>query len=227
MSWVLALILILGSLVAHAAAPDPNVAHDVWQAGRHYRELIPAQPTHVADGKIEVVEVFWYACWDCSKLEQLLRAWSSRKPADVELVRIPVPWRAAQAHARLFYTLESLNRRDLHQAAFDTIFQKGNRLVALEDERTLALQMEFAGSHGIGPEDFTAQYNSSTVNGYLDRAATLTQSYQIEGVPSLVINGRYVTDEQRAGGAQALLDLIEYLTSLERRRTVNLSQSSK
>jgi len=95
-----------------------------WQAGVNYDPVVPAQPTSVSPGKVEVVEVFWLACPHCYALEPRIHSWLKSKPAYVEFVRVPVIWQPMhRAHARLFYTLEALNRDDLVGTAFDTIHQ--------------------------------------------------------------------------------------------------------
>src|SRR5215467_4563737 len=100
-----------------------------WKAGVNYDPLVPAQPTSVGPGKVEVVEVFWLGCPHCRALEPLLQTWMQNKPAYIEFVRVPVMWGPAhRAHAHLFYTLAALNRQDLVQQAFDTIQNKHQML---------------------------------------------------------------------------------------------------
>src|SRR5829696_4877906 len=62
--------------------------------GVNYKLLQPAQPTNAAPGKIEVVEVFWYACGHCFLLEPKLEAWDrSGRPPNAQLVRLPATWK--------------------------------------------------------------------------------------------------------------------------------------
>src|SRR6185437_16247939 len=63
-----------------------------WKAGVNYDPIVPAQPTSVAPGHIEVLEVFWLGCPHCYDLEPLLRAWLKTKPAYVDFVRVHVIW---------------------------------------------------------------------------------------------------------------------------------------
>ena len=84
-----------------------------YQEGTNYRVLKPAQPTSVAAGKIEVVEVFWYACGHCFALEPTLEKLGADngKPANVEFVRMPATWNELlKTHARIFYTAELLGK---------------------------------------------------------------------------------------------------------------------
>src|SRR5207244_5404822 len=84
------------------------------EAGAHYDPLVPAQPTSVAPGKVEVVEVLWLACPHCYALEPYIGNWLKTKPSYVEFVRVPVMWQPIhRAHARLYYALDALGRQDL------------------------------------------------------------------------------------------------------------------
>ena len=99
-----------------------------WKPGVNYDPLVPAQPTNVSPGKVEVVEVFWLGCPHCYALEPFIQSWLKSKPAYIDFVRVPVMWGPVhRAHARLFYALQALNRSDLFEKAFDTIQQQHNR----------------------------------------------------------------------------------------------------
>ena len=207
------------SLARLAQLPADPLANSRWKKGTHYEELTPAQPTNVGPGKVEVTEVFWFGCSHCYALEPYLAKWEKQKPEGVELVKVPVMWGPVhRAHARLYYTLQALNREDLVSKVFDTIHQRGNILAANDEKRTQAMQRDFAVANGIKAEDFDKAYNSFSVNTNLQRAAMLTQRYRVEGVPLVVVNGKYVTDVGRAGGQNELLQLINDLAAAEKKR---------
>jgi thiol:disulfide interchange protein DsbA len=172
-----------------------------WKLGTNYKPLMPPQPTSVAAGKVEVVEVFWYGCPHCYVLEPYLASWLKKKPAYVELVRVPVMWSPGhRSHAQLFYTLEALGRTDLHAKVFDTIHRDGNRLLGDTEAGTFKLQLAFAEANGITEKQFTDAWNSFGVASSLQRAEQLTQRYRVDGVPLVVVNGKYTTDVGMAGG---------------------------
>ncbi|MBS0367349.1 MAG: thiol:disulfide interchange protein DsbA/DsbL [Proteobacteria bacterium] len=201
---------------ASAAPTAAKLPGGKWQAGVNYTVLSPAQPTAVGPGKIEVLEVFWLGCPHCYALEPYIRAWKKTKPAYVELVRVPVTWGPVhRAHARLFYTLESLGRDDLVSKAFDAIQQQHQPLIGDSDEESLRAGQAFAAANGVKPEDFARAYNSFSVNSDMQRAEELTQRYHVEGVPLVVVNGKYTTDVGKAGDPQKLIDLINDLVAAE------------
>jgi thiol:disulfide interchange protein DsbA len=191
-----------------------------WQPGVNYKPLVPAQPTSVSPGKVEVLEVFWLACPHCYALEPFLRNWLKSKPAYVEFVRVPVMWQPGhRAHAHLYYTLEALGRPDLVAKAFETIHQDIENheppLVGDSDDQTFRMQQKFAMQNGVSADDFAKAYNSFSVNSNLQRAEELTQRYRVEGVPLIVVNGKYTTDVAEAGGEAKLIELINDLVASE------------
>jgi|SRR6185437_10023135 len=191
-----------------------------WKPGVNYDVLTPAQPTGVGPGKIEVVEVFWLGCPHCYALEPYVEAWLKNKPSYIDFVRVPVMWGPVhRAHARLFYTLQALNRSDLFEKAFDTIQQQHNPLISTtgDDAESLKLQQDFAKANGINPDDYAKAYNSFSVNSNLQRAEQLTQRYQVQGVPLVIVNGKYSTDVAKAGGPQQLISEIDDLAASERK----------
>jgi thiol:disulfide interchange protein DsbA len=202
------------------AAAGAQLPSGKWQPGVNYDPVVPAQPTSVASGKVEVMEVFWLACPHCYALEPRIRSWLKTKPAYVEFVRVPVIWQDIhRAHARLYYTLEALGRDDLVAKAFDTIHQDlENRvppLVGQSEEETLRLQQQFAAQNGVNADDFAKAYNSFSVSSNLQRAEEITQRYHVQGVPFFVVNGKYSTEVAQAGSESKLIELINDLAVAE------------
>ncbi|MGH8286852.1 MAG: thiol:disulfide interchange protein DsbA/DsbL [Steroidobacteraceae bacterium] len=202
-----------------AALPaDQQLPNGRWKAGAHYMPLVPAQPTNVGAGEVEVVEVFWYGCNHCYALEPFLASWDKANAEYVKLVKVPVVWsQGHRAHARLFYTFEALGRRDLHQKVFDMIHQRGNQLLGKSERDTQAVHVDFAKANGIDPQQFLQAYDSFSVNSNLQRAERLTESYRVQGVPLMVVNGKYTTDVGMAGGQTQLLALLTDLAASEKR----------
>jgi protein dithiol oxidoreductase (disulfide-forming) len=198
-------------------APDGK-----WKAGVNYDVLVPARPTSVAPGKIEVLEVFWLGCPHCYDFEPYLKGWLKSKPSYVEFVRVPVIWQPVhRAHARLYYTIEVLGRPGLFEKAFETIHQLEARgepgLVGNSDQESFRAQQAFAVQNGVSADDFANAYNSFTVNTDMQRAEELTQRYQVQGVPLIAVNGKYTSDLAKAGGEAKLIELINDLVAAEHR----------
>ncbi len=191
-----------------------------WQVGKNYSPIVPAQPTSVGPGKVEVVEVFWYGCSHCYELDPYLESWKKNKAAYVEFVRIPVMWGPAhKSHARFYYTLQALGRdKDLHAKVFDTIHRGGNPLLGNDEESSYKAQLAFAKANGIDEKKFTDTYRSMWVETKLRQAEELTKRYRVEGVPLMVVNGKYSADVGSAGGHSQLVSLLNDLAASEKRR---------
>jgi thiol:disulfide interchange protein DsbA len=205
----------VASLPAQAQLPAGN-----WTPGTNYTVLSPAQPTDAAPGKVQVVEVFWYGCPHCYALDPYLESWLKSKPAYIDFVRVPIMWGDVhRAHARLFYTLQALGKLDeLHSAVFDEIHQHNDPLYVQGDpQATLQAQLKFVEAHGISASDFTNAYNSFSVQTNLQRADDLDRRYKVDGVPTIVIDGKYEADVGTAGGEQKLIQLINDLAANEKR----------
>jgi protein dithiol oxidoreductase (disulfide-forming) len=208
------------SLEKIAGAGSAGLPAGKWQPGVNYTPLVPAQPTSVASGKVEVLEFFWLACPHCYALEPALDSWRKSKPAYVEFVRVPIVWQPVhRAHARLYYTLEALGRDDLVAKAFETIHQdleaRQPPLYGDSDADTLQLQQQFAVQNGVRADDFARAFNSFAVNADMERAEENGQRYQVQSVPLIVVNGKYMTDVGRAGDERRLIELINDLAAAE------------
>jgi thiol:disulfide interchange protein DsbA len=203
----------IAALPAGAQLPDGE-----WQPGVNYDPLVPAQPTGVEPGKVEVVEVFWLACPHCYVLEPFIKDWLKSKPAYLSFVRVPVVWGPVdRAHARLYYALDALGRQDLIGKAMESISQEHQPLAGNSEDESFKVQQRWATQNGISADDFAKSYNSFTVSSNVQRAEQLTQRYHVTGVPFLVVNGKYTTDVAKAGSEAKLMKLINDLAAAEHR----------
>jgi thiol:disulfide interchange protein DsbA len=205
---------------ASAATTTPPTP---WQEGVNYTRLVPAQPTEVPAGQVEVLEFFWYACPHCYAIDPAVEAWLKTKPAYISFSRVHVMWSEShRALARLYYTLQTLGKLDqLHGEVFKEIHVHGDPLVAPDANNaaeTEHMQMVFARKFGISEADFTKAYHSFAVDTALQRADQLVQRYRVEGVPTFVVNGKFTADVASAGGPDKLLTLVGDLAAQEHKR---------
>lgn len=202
-----------------ALPPEGQLPAGKWVPGTNYKVILPAEPTNVAPGKVEVIEMFWYGCPHCFALDPVLESWRKNKADYIEFVRVPVMWAEVhRAHAHLFYTLQALGKLDeLHAKVFEEIHQNNNLLFVNGDPlATQRAQLQFAKNNGISEADFMKAYNSFAVQTKMQEADDLGRRYRIEAVPTFVIAGKYETDMQQAGGETNLLHLINDLAASER-----------
>ena len=183
-----------------------------FKEGANYQKIVPAQPTNVAPGKVEVVEVFWYGCGHCFSLDPAIESWRGKtKAAYVDFVRVPAMWNeGTRLHARVFYTAELLGKLDeLHSLIFREMHVSGNQLNSVDKIAA------FFQQHGVSKDEFTKAFSSFSVESKLQRADFLNKRYRIQSVPAVIVNGKYSTDISTAGGESQLFALIDELAAHE------------
>lgn len=206
------ILTLIVALVVLAWGAPATAQQAQARAGFEY-QIIPQQP--VATGpRIEVVEFFWYGCPFCNQLQGPLEAWLKRKPDDVELRRIPAIFRESWvAHARLFYTLESLGEIErLHQAVYRTIHAEREDLTSAESSAA------WAARHGIDRARWLAAYNARETDAKVEQSRTYTRAYAIRGTPSLVVDGLYVTSTGMSESVPGVITILDGLIGLARER---------
>lgn len=159
--------------------------------GTDYIELKTPQSTE-STAKVEVIEFFWYRCPHCYSLEPDLESWVKRLPADVGFRRVPGILNDDWAiDARIFYTLEALGElARLHRPFFDAIHQQGG--VRLRGSAFLKWAADWFAKQKVDMAKYDAALHSFTVETKLRRAIQMSRNYRLEGVPTLVVHGRYV-----------------------------------
>lgn len=191
--------------VSLAACADDS-ASATYQEGKDYRVL--ANPVLVADpNKIEVAEVFWYGCGHCFAFEPLVRKWKEKLPDDVAYVYVPAMWNGAmERHARIFYTANALGVWDkMHQPIFNAINIDRKHLV--DDKEIAALFNQY----GVDGDKAIKTLNSFGTTSLVKQADARARGYDIKGTPTLVVNGTYVIETERAGSHENMLKIASYL----------------
>lgn len=200
-----------GTSQAESAPPASTPVR--YLPGSHYVEL-PQQVPTVDRNRVEVTEVFWYGCSHCFAFEPMLEAWVARLPEDVVFQQSPAMWDEAgvmELHARMFYTAKALGIFDqLHQKLFDAMNLKKKRL---QSEAEIA---EIFVDNGIDKDVFHKTFNSFGVTSAVRQAEARQRSYQIQGTPELVVNGKYRVTGRLAGGHEDMLKIATFLVDKER-----------
>ena len=207
-------------MLARADSTDTPVQIWKFKEGQHYIRMVPSQPTMGGADKIEVAEFFWYGCPHCYSFEPTINAWAAEIPASARFVRIPVLWNTVhEMHARVFYTMEVLARNGaladsetFHNTVFQEIQTRGNRLTNEDSIRRLFERF------GVDAETFNSTWKSFEVDQKLRVAKDLGRRYAIQGVPAIVVNGKYRTGGAEAGSYDAVPDVIDELIARESQR---------
>ncbi len=174
-----------------------------------YEAVSPPQAT-ANPAKIEVIEFFWYGCPHCYSFEPSLKAWLKTKPENVEFIRIPAVFNEQWGkHAKAYFTAEALGVLDkVHGDLFDGVQAKKE----LETEDQLA---KFFVEHGVKEAEFRETYNSFMVDTKMRQAPEIAAKYGIDGVPAIIVNGKYRTTGSLAGTQEKMIDVINELIKKE------------
>ena len=185
-------------------------AAPAFQEGKDY-QLLPQPSLRPDPQRIQVREFFWYGCPHCYHLLPVLDAWARKKPAYVDLVLTPAALNPEwQIDAQAYYADEIRGvAGKLHDDMFNAIHRDQN----IQLINNVAAIDRFYTAHGAGA-NFSALMNSMVVLGKVNAAAQLARQYQLEGVPSLVIDGKYLVD-YHAGEPARMMQVVDYVIALE------------
>jgi protein dithiol oxidoreductase (disulfide-forming) len=199
MKKLLSALLMLASFNVFAADP---------QMGKEF-DRTAQTITNENPNKIEVIELFWYGCGHCHHMETPLNAWIKKLPADVTFKRVPgLPNQSWAPMAKTYYALETLGLLEkLHAPLFEAI-HKQKALNPTDEKAAIDWVIKQSGLDKIKVED---AFNSFSTNANLKRAANIFRASGATGVPSLVINGQFITSGTMAGNNDLALKTADYI----------------
>ncbi len=179
--------------------------------GKQYVRLRNPQPVD-SGKKIEVIEFFSYGCPHCADLEPILEGWLKTIPPDVQFVRVPVMFQERWVVlAKIYYTLDALGvEAKLTPEVFTAIHKAGTNLAS---EKTF---FDWAASKGLDRKKVEDMYNSFAVNGRVSKAKAAAQQYNIQSVPTVIVDGKFVTATDKVGSHEALPPAINALIAKAR-----------
>jgi protein dithiol oxidoreductase (disulfide-forming) len=201
--------LLASLLAAFALAALPAAA----QPKHSYSELKPALQVE-AEGKIEVLEFFWYGCIHCYNLEPMVEKWEKTLPKDVQFRRVPAVFNDRWAiDASIFYALEAMGLIEkLHRPLFDAIHKDRLRTDVQKDF------MEWLQKQGVDTKKFTETMTSFGVQSKMRRAAQMTALYKIGGTPAMAVHGRYTVSTDQGKTQNGMFETVNYLTDTVRKQ---------
>lgn len=166
------------------------LALPVFAQSGGYAPVQPPQPTD-NPAKIEVIDFFYYTCPHCFALSSPLDAWAKKLPEDVAFRRVPVTFgKAALTNlARLYYTLEATG--DLAKLDMDVFKALNEQRVNLTVESTL---LEWLAKKGVNTQKYSEVSKSFGIETKIRRGDQLAMAYRIQGVPAIVVDGKYLLD---------------------------------
>ncbi|MGZ5032097.1 MAG: thiol:disulfide interchange protein DsbA/DsbL [Usitatibacter sp.] len=187
-----------------------------------YSTLNPPQPTE-GGGKVEVIEFFWYGCPHCYHLEPSVNAWLKTAPKDVVFRRVPAaPNESWGQMAGVFYTLEAMGMLDqMHSKVFDAMHKDNLNL------GNKKIREEWLAKNGVEVAKYNDVEKSFTVASKIQRARQLTGAYRVDSVPRIVVNGKYYTSAEQAGGTEQLFPVVDQLIAMSRKENSTVAAAKK
>ncbi len=193
------------------ALPLPAAAQEMVE-GKQYVRLKNAIPVE-SGKKIEVLEFFSYGCPHCRDLDPALQAWLKTLPADVEFRRVPIDFGRDQwaNMAKMYLTLEALGvEPKLTPEFFDALHSKG---MQMWNEKTF---FDWAASQGLDRKKVEETYASFGVNSKFNRARAQAKAYNVQSVPLIIVDGKFVTAPDKVGSHSQMPGAINVLIAKAR-----------
>ena len=204
--------LALATLVSTFLAAAPALAEP--QSGKDYKPVSP--PLATPKGKIEVVEFFSYGCPHCNDFHPLISQWAAKLPKDVSFRRVPVSFNRPEwaRFSRIYFALDSIGElAKLDAAVFIAIHEQ--RVAFKNDDAVLA----WVTSKGVDGKKFAEAYNSFSMASRVQRADQEATAARIGGVPAVVVDGRYLVNNEAVSSFDQLLKLTDAI--IEKARQEN------
>lgn len=204
--WAVVLASVLATCGFIAGAQGADLTE-----GKDYTRL--RNPQAVETGKkIEVIEFFSYGCPHCNDLEPILDGWLAKMPSDVQFRRVPVMFQERWIPlARIYYTLDALGvEPKLSPEVFKAIHVSN---MPLWQDKTF---FDWAATQGLDRAKVADTFNSFAINSKINRARSLAQAYNVQAVPTMVVDGKFETESSRIGGHANVPNALDVLISRAR-----------
>jgi len=176
-------------------------------------EVSPALETQNKD-TVEVLEFFWFGCPHCFAFEPAINSWVENKPDHVSFVRSAPPLnRSWVGHSMAYYAAKELGVvEEFFEPFFNAIHIDKRKLSKVH---TIS---EFAGELGLDKDRFAKTMQSNSVEKEIKKSIEHAIGSKITGVPSLLVNGRYVTGPSMAGSYEETFKLVDKFVEEEHQK---------
>ncbi|MCG6889716.1 MAG: thiol:disulfide interchange protein DsbA/DsbL [Gammaproteobacteria bacterium] len=206
--WLLSLasLAMLSGLIFSGNA----LAQMAYVEGNDYTLVSPAVKTSQPD-KVVVTEIFWYGCPHCFRFEPYVEKWSAKLPEGVVFEQVPSSINPRWTeHARAYYAFQLMGvLQQIHRDFFDAIHLKRQRLNSVD---TIA---EFVAERGFDADAFRGYYHSFPVDTLVRKNSQKERLYGHEGVPAVIVNGKYLVNGSLAGSNERMIQIIDFLVAEE------------
>ena len=181
------LTLLGGLLLTSACSAQSSSTAAPYTEGSEYVTLPGPAQRYSAEGKVEVVEVFSYGCIHCAHFAPIAEKLRKELPPGVVFKLMPAPFSEEWLpFARAYYAAKQLGVVDrTHLELFAQKFAQNYPINSMDE---LA---DFYARQGVNRAEFLRIATSDEVTAKMKSDLALIQKWQVDGTPTLVINGKY------------------------------------
>ena len=218
--------IVAGLLLACSATAQAQSAGR-WVEGTHYFRVQPPQPTSTP-GKIELLDVFSYACPACNAFQPTFEKIRLSLPPQVQVAYLPAAFNPQEdwpVFQRAFLAAQKLHVSEKsHNAMYDAIWGTGSltlkdastgRPLPLSKLPTIEAVAKFYTKYGVSEADFLAVARSFSVDSQMKRSDAQIIAFEVDSTPTLILNGKYRFTPTSAGGQDQVVELTRYLLAME------------
>lgn len=205
----------------------PGVRAATWSEGTHYVRLAPPQQTTVPAGKVEVMEVFSYACPACNAFEPVMEKLRRALPPNAQVTLLPAAFNPAEdwpMFQRAYFAAQALGIAErTHQAMFDAVWKTGELAVTNPATNRLKDPLPsiadaarfYARVAAINPQQFLAMANSFGIDSKIRAADAQILAMHVDSTPTLIVNGKYRVLRDSLSSNDQVIEVVKYLVAKE------------
>jgi protein dithiol oxidoreductase (disulfide-forming) len=173
---------------------------------KDFQQLERPQPVSTGDS-VEVLEFFYYGCPVCYEAQPHVARWLLKSGGGVALLRVPAAFTdSSESFARTFYTLGAMDQiARLHWPLYDNHHFDDRRL---DEEKNI---VDWVAANGVDRARFTELWRSPQIKTQVDAARKALDTYGVKGVPTFIVDGKYLTSARIAGSVPHMMRTVEYL----------------
>jgi len=198
----------LVALVGIAFAVTHSNAQDTQGPDASTYKSVASQFKVSTGDKIEVAELFWFGCGHCFALEPSIKTWKNTTKSDkAEFVKVPAIFsKRWEFHGKAFYTMQSLKAPE---EAYDAFFKSIH--VQRKPINTLNAFVALMAKFDKTEEQVTSAFNSFEVDSKVRAAMKISRQSGATGVPTIVVDGKYMTSQGMNDGVAGLFRTVDQL----------------
>ena len=217
--------LVLAVLALAILLLPPSAPAATWTEGTNYVRVTPPQQTTVPAGKVEVMEVFSYACPACNVFQPVMEKLRGALPPNAQLTFLPAAFNPQEdwpMFQRAYLTAQALGIAErTHQAMFDAVWKSGELGITTSDGKRLKDPLPsiadaarfYARVAGVDPQQFLAMANSFGIDSKMRAADAQILAMHVDATPTLIVNGKYRVIRDELKSNDELIELVKYLVA--------------